>query len=113
MDARLPLLVLTSCALLRAAAASDNCYDHQTETYHARITPAGCSKTCTVTPFFSPDTSILTYVTLIEAAEESIDIYTPGQFHPAIEKLHRVKFTEIACKCMEGKHYYVQSRYSL
>ena len=73
-----PTLLLASCALLCGAVASDNCYDHQTETYEARFAPAGCTKTCTVTPFFSPDTSILTYVTLIEDAKESIDIYTPG-----------------------------------
>jgi phosphatidylserine/phosphatidylglycerophosphate/cardiolipin synthase-like enzyme len=78
MSAALALALLTSCALLWSAAASDNCYDHQTETYSARFSPAGCTKTCTVTPFFSPDTSITTYVSLIEEAQESIDIYTPG-----------------------------------
>lgn len=60
------------------AASSDNCYDHQTQTYDARFRPTYCTKTCTVTPFFSPDTSIATYASLIEAATESIDIYSPG-----------------------------------
>ena len=69
---------LVSCVLLGAAAASDNCYDHQTETYDARFQPADCSRACTVTPFFSPDTSVFTYASLIEQAKESIDIYTPG-----------------------------------
>ena len=75
-----------ACALLCTALlllppsteASDNCYDHQTETYDARFSPTSCIKTCTVTPFFSPDTAILTYVSLIEDAEDTIDIYTPG-----------------------------------
>ena len=74
---RLALAVL--CTLLHSAAASDNCYDHQTETYEARFKPTYCTKTCTVTPFFSPDTSIDTYVKLIEDAKESIDIYAPGK----------------------------------
>ncbi len=62
-----------------AAAGSDNCYDHQTETYDARFNPTQCTSTCTVTPFFSPDTSLDTYTSLIESATESIDIYTPGK----------------------------------
>lgn len=77
MTHRLALAVV--CTLLRNAAASDNCYDHQTETYEARFKPTYCIETCTVTPFFSPDTSIDTYVKLIEAANESIDIYAPGE----------------------------------
>lgn len=72
------MLGLAVLALLHGAAASDNCYDHQTKTYDARFKPTYCIKTCTVTPFFSPDTSISTYVNLIEAAKENIDIYTPG-----------------------------------
>ena len=73
------LAIAAACSLLGAAAASDNCYDHQTETYDARFKPTYCTKTCTVTPFFSPDTSVVTYVNLIEAAQESIDIYAPGK----------------------------------
>ena len=57
------------------------CYDHQTETYDARFQPAVCTGTCTVTPFFSPDTSINTYVKLIKTAKESIDIYTPSELY--------------------------------
>ena len=77
----LVLVLAAACAQLilsGAAAGTSNCYDHQTETYDARFKPTYCIKTCTVTPFFSPDTSITTYVSLIEAATESIDIYTPG-----------------------------------
>ena len=73
------LALAVSCALFKAAAASDNCYDHQTVTYDARFKPTYCIKTCTVTPFFSPDTSVDTYVKLIESAKETIDIYTPGK----------------------------------
>lgn len=54
------------------------CYNHQSDTYYARFKPTSCLKTCTVTPFFSPDTSLATYTQLIESATESIDIYTPG-----------------------------------
>ena len=77
--AALALAIAVAYSLLSATAASDNCYDHQTETYDARFKPTYCIKTCTVTPFFSPDTSISTYVSLIESAQESIDIYTPGK----------------------------------
>lgn len=73
------LVLAVVCTLLHCAAASDNCYDHQTKTYDARFKPTYCINTCTVTPFFSPDTSIDTYVKLIEDANESIDIYTPGK----------------------------------
>ena len=77
--AALVLAIAAACSLLSAAAASDNCYDHQTETYGARFKPTYCIKTCTATPFFSPDTSIFTYVSLIESAQKTIDIYTPGK----------------------------------
>lgn len=39
-----------------------------------------CRMECTVTPFFSPDNSIKTYISLIEAAERSIDLMTPGEY---------------------------------
>ena len=66
--------------LLFFGGSCSYCYDHQTATYNARFTSADCSQTCTVTPFFSPDNSIETYVNLIKAAKESIDIYTPGKW---------------------------------
>ena len=69
-------VAVTSALFLRTAAA---CSDYQTESYEARFTPSDCLKTCTVTPFFSPDTSLATYTQLIESATESIDIYTPGK----------------------------------
>lgn len=73
------LALAAVCAWLPTAGAADNCYDHQTETYDARFTPTYCTSTCSVTPFFSPDTSLDTYTSLIESATETIDIYTPGK----------------------------------
>ena len=42
---------------------------------------SNCEDMCTVTPYFSPDHSLDTYISLIESATETIDIYTPGQLH--------------------------------
>ena len=67
------------CVQLLFNGVYSYCYDHQTAAYDARFTSADCAKTCTVTPFFSPDNSIETYINLIESARESIDIYTPGE----------------------------------
>ena len=69
------LVVLLSGERVR----SSYCWDRQTETYKERFQPAACSDACTVTPFFSPDTSIYTYVDLIEKAAHSIDVYTPSK----------------------------------
>lgn len=54
------------------------CYDHQKADYKSQFKPAQCNQKCTVTPFFSPDHSLDTYLDLIQSAKESIDIYTPG-----------------------------------
>ena len=59
-------------------------YDHQTKTYTATHKPSYCSSPCSVTPFFSPDHSIDTYVKLIEEAEESIDLFTPGVYSECV-----------------------------
>ena len=72
-------VVAFTAAICTLSLASDNCYDHQTNTYDARFQPTDCTSTCTVTPFFSPDTSVTTYVNLIESATESIDIFAPGK----------------------------------
>ena len=81
---RQPTLVLTLVAvysqLLFYSVAASYCYDHQTETYDARFKPTYCTKSCTVTPFFSPDTSVTAHLNLIEGAKESIDVYTPSTF---------------------------------
>ena len=81
---RQPTLVLALVAvyaqILLCSVAARYCYDHQTETYDARFKPTYCTKSCTVTPFFSPDTSIRAYLNLIEEAKESIDVYTPCTF---------------------------------
>ena len=69
-------LVITGAAI--QAGASDPCYDHQKLNYSAQFEPTACAATCTVTPFFSPDTSVEAYVALIESATASIDIFTPG-----------------------------------
>lgn len=67
--------------LLATVAWSDSptCYDQQVDTYMTRFKATECKAECTITPFFSPDHSIDTYVDLIESAEESIDLYTPGK----------------------------------
>lgn len=73
------------CALLVLAAlvvgtnCDNKCYDHQTTDYTTRFSPVECGQACTVTPFFSPDHSVDTYLDLIESATESIDIFTPGK----------------------------------
>ena len=73
------LLFSAFAACLGLALSSDPCYDHQTQTYDARFKPASnCEDMCTVTPYFSPDHSLDTYISLIESATETIDIYTPG-----------------------------------
>jgi len=59
-------------------------YDHQTKTYVATHKPSYCSSPCSVTPFFSPDHSIDTYVKLIEEAEESIDLFAPGMYSECV-----------------------------
>ena len=70
------LVVTATCANIVRSA---RCYDHQTKTYDAQFKPTYCRDTCTVTPFFSPDHSLDTYIDLIESATESIDIATPGK----------------------------------
>ena len=72
---------LLAVLFLAVAALSDSpfCYDHQGDTYTPQFEVTECNKECTVTPFFSPDHSIDTYVELIQSAKESIDLYTPGK----------------------------------
>ena len=53
-------------------------YDRQYDTYHSRHVEGRCKEGITITPYFSPDHSIDTYVSLINSANESIDIFTPG-----------------------------------
>lgn len=55
-------------------------YDQQTDTYYSHHVGGRCKEGTTVTPYFSPDHSIDTYVSLIESATESIDIFTPGMY---------------------------------
>ena len=54
-------------------------HDHQTKNYTATHKPSYCLSSCSATPFFSPDNSIDTYVKLIQEAEKSIDLFTPGE----------------------------------
>ena len=78
----LSVAVAVACTLLLffgGGAHGSYCYDHQRETYNARFKPATCGS-CTVTPFFSPDTSVEAYVQLIESAAGSIDVYTPSKW---------------------------------
>ena len=69
------LLALSLAAAVRGEVI---CFDHQTKDYTSHFKPTECNAKCTVTPFFSPDHSLDTYLDLIESAEESIDIYAPG-----------------------------------
>jgi len=68
------LLALTATAVLGRKSH----YDHQTETYTSQHKGTGCRKAMNVTSYFSPDHSIEMYVSLINSATESIDIFTPG-----------------------------------
>ena len=78
---RVGLLLLSAVMVVVAGRkASDPSYDHQTKTYNSFASPSTCTETAThVTPFFSPDSSIQTYVELIDEAVDSIDLYTPGK----------------------------------
>lgn len=67
-------LFLTTARLSDAAV----CYDHQTTDYDSQFQPVECGQKCSVTPFFSPDHSLDVYLDLINSAEQSIDIFTPG-----------------------------------
>lgn len=80
MDARF-LRVQLLLAVFAVSLGSDPEYDHQTSTYDAKYKGTYCRSQCTVTPYFSPDHSIKTYVSLIQAAETNIDLMTPGAFH--------------------------------
>lgn len=77
MKAELSLVVLAY--LVTAANCDASCYDHQKEDYMSQFSPAACNQKCTVTPYFSPDHSLDTYLELIQAATKTIDIYTPGE----------------------------------
>eukprot|EP00731_Ephydatia_muelleri_P036690 Em0305g10a len=74
---RLWMLALAIAAAVQPGRTSDPCYDHQTLNYTTQFEPSECSTTCTVTPFFSPDTSVEAYIALIESAQTTIDIFTP------------------------------------
>ena len=79
MFAATAVFLCLASAVLSAPQSQDPSCDHQTKTYTATHKPSYCSSPCSVTPFFSPDHSIDTYVKLIEEAEESIDLFTPGE----------------------------------
>lgn len=94
------LLFSAFAASLGLALSSDLCYNHQTQTYDARFKPdSNCEDMCTATPYFSPDHSLDTYVSLIESATETIDIYTPGELHVGVYVATRrcVCFMHILC----------------
>lgn len=102
------LLFSAFAACLGLALSSDLCYNHQTQTYDARFKPASnCEDMCTVTPYFSPDHSLDTYISLIESATETIDIYTPGQLHVLCLRSYTVClfcacFVACLCNTMPG-----------
>jgi len=76
------LCASTLLTLVVLVVGSDPNYDHQTSIYQTRYKGTYCRLLCTATPFFSPDLSIQTYVSLIQSAESSIDLLTPGTSHP-------------------------------
>eukprot|EP00731_Ephydatia_muelleri_P006972 Em0003g1220a len=73
----LRVVILAVVTFASGCCGSAPCYDHQNVTYKSTFVPATCDTPCTATPFFSPDTSLSTYVDLIESAIEAIDIFTP------------------------------------
>ena len=79
MFAAAAVFLYLASAVLSYPQNGDPSYDHQMKTYTATHKPSYCSSPCSVTPFFSPDHSIDTYVKLIQEAEESIDLFTPGE----------------------------------
>ena len=80
----LGILVLATVTL----SDSPPCYDHQSDIYATQFKATQCNSECTVTPFFSPDHSIDTYVDIIESAKESIDLYSPGKS----QRIHAIIF---------------------
>ena len=77
-------LVMLMSFLLREISGKDvqPDYDHQTETYYSQFKSIGCKYETPIMPFFSPEHSIDTYVRLIQEAEESLDVLTPGTVQP-------------------------------
>lgn len=71
--------LLLTLHLVATVYCSADCYDHQSIDYKPQFSPSECNKKCIVTPYFSPDHSLDTYLELIQSATESIDIYTPGE----------------------------------
>ena len=80
MFAATAVFLCLASAVLSAPQSRDPAYDHQNKTYTATHKPSYCRSACSVSPFFSPDHSIDTYVKLIEEAEKSIDLFTPGEY---------------------------------
>ncbi len=74
-------LLLLVTLISATYSTSDQCYDHQKTDYKTQFSPVKCGLGCSVTPFFSPDHSLDTYMSLIESATDSIDIYTPGELN--------------------------------
>jgi len=66
-------------SLVVLCLAGDPSYDHQTTTYRSRFHgETVTSASMTVTTYFSPDHSIGQETKLIESAQKSVDIFTPG-----------------------------------
>lgn len=73
-------LLISSLLLAKGATKTNpDCFDHQNVNYHSQFQETECNEKCTVTPFFSPDHSVDTYLDLIQSAEKTIDLYTPGK----------------------------------
>lgn len=77
---RLAAVLLVFAITVDLTLSSSPCYNHQTDTYSTQFEPTTCGSECTVTPFFSPDHSIHAYLSVIESAQNTLDIFTPGRY---------------------------------
>eukprot|EP01091_Cochliopodium_minus_P019209 TRINITY_DN800_c0_g1_i2.p1 TRINITY_DN800_c0_g1~~TRINITY_DN800_c0_g1_i2.p1 ORF type:complete len:433 (-),score=134.89 TRINITY_DN800_c0_g1_i2:271-1569(-) len=73
------LILFIFVLLFSLILAQDPSYDHQTTTYTANHQPySQNSVSASITPFFSPVHSVSVLTKLIEGAQQSLDIGTPG-----------------------------------
>eukprot|EP00162_Nutomonas_longa_P002615 comp13263_c0_seq1/m.18137 comp13263_c0_seq1/g.18137 ORF comp13263_c0_seq1/g.18137 comp13263_c0_seq1/m.18137 type:complete len:453 (+) comp13263_c0_seq1:44-1402(+) len=70
------LSVVVSVLVLSGHVIAD--FDHQTTPYNATFVPATAFGTMTITPYFSPYYSVVDVLALINGAQSTLDIGTPG-----------------------------------
>ena len=70
---------LWAIACMSHAVGPDPTYDYQVATYNATFAPAAVTGAAlTLTPYFSPEASSDVLVALIDSAQHTLDIETPG-----------------------------------